>query len=278
MVLEAILNSKQIEHKPILMLLYSIIVTTISLWTAKIIFPSAQSIVFIFFISIALIPIFYKILQDTEENDEIIGNHINLTFFEKHENILKIYLFFFLGIIIAASFWYTILPTETTNEMFKYEITTLKDLRGNYDCNIHNYKECTFLKITLNNLKILLFCFTISFFFGTGAIFILTWNASVIGVFIGDLAKSSLTEYNSILISYITSLPIGIGSILLHGLPEIGAYCIGGLAGGILSIAIIQGKKPECIIKDSTILMILAIFIIILAAILEVYITPLFLV
>ena len=123
-------------------------------------------------------------------------------------------------------------------------------------------------------MKVLLLCYLVAFFFGTGAIFILSWNAAVIGVFIGELTKTSITHHGSTLLSYAVNFPNGIGSIILHGLPEIAAYCFAGIAGGILSVAIIQGKRPERIIKDSTALMGLAILIIIIAGFLEVYITP----
>jgi len=278
MVLEAIVSSKNIEHHPFYMFIYSCIVTAASLFAAYIIFPSAQSIVFLFLITISLTPVIYKVLQHKEKEDEDIGKHINLTFFENHGRVLEIYLFFFLGVIFTISLVFSFLPTETTNQMFDYEIKTVDQLRGKYDCSALETptKSCTLTSIVVNNLKVLTLCFLVSFFFGTGAIFILSWNAAVIGVFIGKLTKAALPTYGSTLTSYAVNFPNGIGSIILHGLPEIGAYCIAGIAGGILSIAIIQGKKPERIIKDSLALLALTVVIILISGVLEVYITPMF--
>lgn len=273
MVLEAIISSKKIEHHPAYMFIYAVIVASASLWAAHIIFPSAQSIVFLFLITISLTPVIYKVLQDKEKEDEDLGKHINLNFFESHGRILEIYLFFFLGILFAVSIWYSFLPTPITDNMFSYEINTLRDLRGSYNCQIGD-SSCSLIAIIMNNIKVLTLCFLVAFFFGTGAIFILSWNAAVIGVFIGELTKTSISHHGSTLLSFAVNFPNGLGSIILHGLPEIAAYCIAGIAGGILSVAIIQGKRPERIIKDSTALIIMAVIIIILAGILEVYVTP----
>jgi len=65
---------------------------------------------------------------------------------------------------------------------------------------------------------------------------------------------------------------------MFHGLPEIVSYFIGGLAGGILSMAIIRKDfrtdNFEKVIIDASELILLAVAVLIFAAILEVYITP----
>ena len=193
MVLEAVVSSKNIENHPQHMFIYSVIISTASIWAAHIIFPSAQSIVFIFLITISLTPVIYKILEDKEKEDENISSHINLSFFESHGKVLEIYLFFFLGVIFSISIWYSFLPIATTDNMFSYEIKTIQDLRGSYNCGTLDEQSCSTLSITANNMKVLALCFLVAFFFGTGAIFILSWNAAVIGVFIGELTRSSIS-------------------------------------------------------------------------------------
>jgi uncharacterized membrane protein SpoIIM required for sporulation len=65
----------------------------------------------------------------------------------------------------------------------------------------------------------------------------------------------------------------------IHGIPEILSYFVAGLAGGIISIAVIRHdygtKKFEHIILDSADLFLLAIGLVLLAAVLEVWVTPL---
>ena len=66
---------------------------------------------------------------------------------------------------------------------------------------------------------------------------------------------------------------------LVHGIPEIAGYFVAALAGGIIGTAIIrhrfEKKKFWNVLKDSLDLIILAIVILIIAAFLEVFITPL---
>jgi len=70
-------------------------------------------------------------------------------------------------------------------------------------------------------------------------------------------------------------VPAGLGSIALHGVPEIAAYFVAALAGGMLSVAIIREKFKghfEKIFIDSIAFLALAEVLIIVAAFLEAYV------
>ena len=64
----------------------------------------------------------------------------------------------------------------------------------------------------------------------------------------------------------------------IHGIPEIAAYFYGGLAGGILSVALIRKhfktQKFPTIMKDFSELVLIAAGFLVAAAFLEVYVTP----
>ncbi|NOQ56267.1 MAG: hypothetical protein GQ477_05700 [Nanohaloarchaea archaeon] len=267
MVLESILTSRQIEKRPIEMLIYSIIVTSVAIWTAYIIFPTSASVVFLFLTTIALMPIIYGAIKDDETKEENCDRNISLGFFERHGIILEIYAYFFLGVIIATSFWYTFADTIQAQTMFALEIETTRAL-GAFNSNY------SFAGILTNNLKVMILSFFVSFVFGTGAIFILSWNAAVVGIFIGNIGKDMMASYNSKIIALMFALFHGLSSIALHGIPEIAAYCIAGISGAILSIGITKGHKTDIIINDSLRLFMIATLIILGAAFLEVYITP----
>ncbi len=265
MVLEAILTSRQIEKKPMEMLIYSIIVSSVAIWSAYIIFPTSASVVFLFLTTIAIVPVVFGAIKDDELQEEKTERSISLGFFDRHGPILKIYAYFFFGIIIATSFWYMFLPEEQAGVMFALEIETteaLGALNSNHD----------FISITANNLKVMTLSFFISFIFGTGAIFILSWNAAIVGIFIGNIGKD-LIAYHPIT-AFLIALVHGLTSIALHGIPEIAAYCIAGIAGAILSIGLIRNLKQELIIKDSARLLAISTIIVVIAAMIEVYITP----
>ena len=140
-------------------------------------------------------------------------------------------------------------------------------------------------KILLNNIKVLVFCIIFSFVYGAGAIFILIWNASVIGAAMGNFIRSGLSSAaNSLgfaaVGSYFYMFSMGILRYAIHGIPEILAYFVGGLAGGLISVAVIKHsygtKKFEKTLLDSSDLIIIALGILFIAAVLEVYLTPLF--
>jgi uncharacterized membrane protein SpoIIM required for sporulation len=63
-----------------------------------------------------------------------------------------------------------------------------------------------------------------------------------------------------------------------HGIPEIIAYVIGGIAGGIISIAIMKGdfknKGFEKVLFDSSELITISLLFLLVAAFIEVYVTP----
>ena len=65
---------------------------------------------------------------------------------------------------------------------------------------------------------------------------------------------------------------------MIHGFPEIAAYFITALAGGILGTAFIKqgikSKKFYRVFENVLILLFIAIIILIVAGIIEVYITP----
>ena len=75
---------------------------------------------------------------------------------------------------------------------------------------------------------------------------------------------------------YVSSLSIV--RYAIHGIPEILAYIIAGVAGGILSVAIIkkklQNREMEKVLLDVSDLILLSVFILFIAGLLEVFVTP----
>ena len=64
---------------------------------------------------------------------------------------------------------------------------------------------------------------------------------------------------------------------MTHGIFEIASYFIAGLAGGIISIALIKHNlKKEKVFYDALVLMLISAGLILFAGLVEVYITPIF--
>ena len=168
--------------------------------------------------------------------------------------------------------------------VFDKQIATIQSINNKVSGNAYE-QFSIFSKIFFNNVKVLSFSILFAFIYGAGAIFILTWNASVIGTAIGNFVRVNLSEYAGLLgfekfAGYLNIFSIGLLRYALHGIPEILAYFYGGLAGGIISVSIAKkhykDKKFSHILFDISELLIIAIAFLLVAAFIEVYLTPIF--
>jgi uncharacterized membrane protein SpoIIM required for sporulation len=221
------------------------------------------------------IPFVYSTIRREEYKDLEIDNSFRLL--KEHSKAIFSFLFLFIGFILAFSAWYIILGST---ENYKAQIETYCAINSpsNYNLCVSEYVDGgkttgnvagfgSFLSILSNNLYVLLFTFIFSIIIGAGGIFILAWNASVIAAAMVIFSKSE-----------IINLPLSLARYMIHGLPEIAAYFIGTLAGGIIGISIIKKEfktdKFWNIVYDSILLIITAAVILLLAALMEVFITP----
>ena len=282
--LEMLVNPAKAERRPWEMFFVGAFYATISLLLIKWIFSSDPvlskytGILVVTFCVMFSIPFVYYTFKLEEEKDLVITGFKRLLV--EHNKAITSFMFLFFGFVVAFSFWYIVFPTG--NQSFRAQIETFCMINkpAHFDECVSEYgiqqvsKTTAFLtakekivNIFANNIYVLIFTLVFSLIFGAGAIFILAWNASVISSAIGIFSKSSLTN-----------LPIGIMRYMIHGIPEIGAYFVGALAGGIISIAIIKHdvhtEKFWVILQDSLNLVILSVVLLFIAALIEIFITP----
>ena len=183
--------------------------------------------------------------------------------------------------------WYVFLPEQIPQKVFQSQISTINQINNplNQGTGMIVGSQA-FFKILLNNVKVSFFSLFFSFFYGLGAIFILTWNASVVGVatgiYIRNLLNMAFAKTGFISLSvYFSSISVGLFRYMIHGIPEIAAYFISGLAGGIISVAVINKKSNNQemiqVLKDAGWLFLISLVILVIAAFLEVYVTPMIL-
>jgi uncharacterized membrane protein SpoIIM required for sporulation len=101
----------------------------------------------------------------------------------------------------------------------------------------------------------------------------------VIGVAAGNIGRHVVLRIGGdSVFGYLISLPFGL-TYLVHGIPEVASYFLGSLAGGIISVAVsrhhYRDERFWNIVKDSMNLIILSLLVLVFAALVEVYITPL---
>ena len=282
--LEMLVNPAKAEKRPWEMFFIGAFYATISLFLVKWIFTpdpvlsKYSGILIVTFCVMFSIPFVYYTFKFEEEKDlEITGFKRLLV---EHDKAILAFMFLFLGFVIAFSFWYIVFPTG--NQYFTAQIETycMINKPAHFDECVASYgisqvsKTTAFLtvkdkivNIFANNIYVLIFTLVFSLIFGAGAIFILAWNASVISSAIGISASANLAN-----------LPLGLMKYMIHGIPEIGAYFVGALAGGIISIAIIKqdihSEKFWVILQVSLNLVIISVVILFIAALIEVFITP----
>ena len=182
---------------------------------------------------------------------------------------------------MSFTLWFVFLPGDLSNSVFSSQLNAIDVVNSQFTGNFFN--NGSFWFILGNNLKVLFFAIFFSFFYGAGAIFILTWNASVVGAaagtFIRDLLHDKLLAAGAIgAASYFTAVGTGLARYLIHGIPEMAAYFIGGISGGLVSVAMVHYSTPHFrrVMKDSFAVLGVAVIFLIVAAFIEVGITPIF--
>ncbi len=283
--LELLINPKKAEREPWEMFFIGLIYGFLSIVIAYFLFGKDpvlshyMSIFMIIFCVIFSMPFVYYTIKLEERKDYEIDSEWRLL--REHGRAIIVFLWLFIGFVVAFSIGYMIFPNG--EQFFKAQIETYCQinradtfdncvreygLSGNFDITGGaSTNSIRFWSIFSNNIIVLMFSMIASLIFGAGAIFILAWNASVIAAAIGIFTRSDITQ-----------LPLGLARYFIHGIPEIAAYFMAALAGGIFSTAIIRHENKRerflAILQDSLNLLMIAIVILVIAALIEVFITP----
>ncbi len=238
------------------------------------------------FICIPAAPFFVQLFK-VEEKEELRKQEDRIftkNLFTHHLDVIEIFAFFFLAVLFATSFVYVVAPGETSSDMFRSQVDDL-EARGIVTGEAAGpvTQVPSFTEILVNNTVVLGLAFLFSFIFGAGAVFLVSWNASIIGVLVGRIAENpellGLGDTGNLFTNYLVALPTTILRLLPHGIFEFGAYFAGAVAGGVLSAGVIQ-ESIKCrrtkfrhlkqVIIDSSIYFGIAILLLIIGALVEV--------
>ncbi len=283
---EMLINPAKAERKPWEMFFVGTFYASISILLVEWIFKNdpvlreVSGILVVSFTVMFSIPfMFYMFrIEETKSSQE---NRSSFELIKEHRKALWAFLWLFTGFVIGFSFWYILLPTTDALDQqlmtycqinrpndVKACATSFTSERESVLVPFATNKERMFL-IFANNIYVLIFTLVFSLLFGAGVIFVLAWNASVIAAAIAIFTRSDLNY-----------LPVALLRYFVHGIPEIGSYFVAALAGGIISFAIIRRdigtERFWKVLQDSLNLIILAVIILFVAALLEVFVTPLF--
>jgi len=280
MVLERMLNPFSLKKRPWEMFVAGFAYSFVGVGLAHLVFSEVSDLLMVFLIVLATLPTLYVTIRNEQELELKYEKESSLL--KEHTKVIVFLIFLFLGITTALTLIYIVAPEPFVTSTFGLQ----NDAINNVNQVVHGQvtgsvaKGTILSRIFLNNVKVLFFCLVFSFIYGSGAIFILTWNASVIAAAIGSLFKSELAKTAAVVGSsttagYVGSATFSFFRFMTHGILEIAAYFIAGLAGGIISIAIIKHRlKENKVIIDSLDLVLISIALLFAAAIIEVYVTP----
>ncbi|MGV8087291.1 MAG: stage II sporulation protein M [Candidatus Woesearchaeota archaeon] len=264
--LENILKPDWLEREPQRAFVIGVIYSIIGIISAYIIFPRSQGIASIAFLSLLLVISLNKILSIEEIQDTKSKKFSIKRIFSDHKDVIEVYFMLFLGIFLTYALFSIKFPNLLVSGIFDNQLRTIGINVGQATGGLNFYE------IFLNNIKIIFIFLILSLIFGAGSILFLAWNASVWGVAFGYIA----TNYNSVLDAFFTIFV----KIMPHMFLEVGAYFFAIVAGGLMSQAVLRekigSKKFDYVMKDGFVFMTIGVILLILGAVVEVYMYPLF--
>ena len=206
-------------------------------------FPENFGIASVFMTSMFLLPLFHLLLIREEKMEEHKKDELGI--------VLELFWLMFLGVTIN----YALLPVVGFPAPYA-QSKQISAVTGHL--TIPEIGQ----KIITNNLKVLFITYMFSLFFGATSIFILVWNASIVGTWLATIFVPKQ--------GFLAGLLTGLLSISLHGLPEITAYFLAAIAGGLLSVAV-KRRKTEEMAVHSLVLFGISLVLILIAGIIEAY-------
>ena len=191
MVLEHIFPEDWLENKGRYAFILGVIYSVVGILLSSILFPGDPALVAVAFTSLLLLPELYKIFS-IEERKERMEQRVTIRALWRDDiDIVRIYIFLFLGILLVYSIGTIILPDFQTNALFReqLEIRFGEGFAGSATSTY--FSASLFFDLLSNNFLVLIAVFIMALLTGDGAIFLITWNASVWGAIFGITAKNA---------------------------------------------------------------------------------------
>src|SRR3989338_9606129 len=120
MVVESLLFPIKAEKKPWQMFFLGFLYATLGIFISLWIFSDQASLIMVFMITMAALPIFYNTMKLEESKDMIMESETALI--KEHNKAISFFMYLFIGITVACAVWYSFLPTDTINVLFDKQI------------------------------------------------------------------------------------------------------------------------------------------------------------
>ncbi len=232
MVLEHVFPEDWLERKGRYAFLLGVIYSVVGVLIASILFPGDPALVAVAFTALLLLPELYKLFS-IEERKESVEKRISFSALWKDDaELIRIYVFLFLGILLVYALGTMVLPTFQTNNLFReqLEIRFGQGFAGN--AILGQFSPDLFFSLLSNNFLVLIACFILALLTGDGAIFLITWNASVWGTIFGVTAKhaAAFSGQNPFYVFLLIML-----IVFPHMIIEAMSYFLAAISGSVIS-------------------------------------------
>ncbi len=260
--LESIISLKEIVKRPYLMFLWTFVIGSVAIIISTRIAVTTNNVNLhgLFAVMFIVIPASYfltrLIVRDEKLEEKEIARHYKKGIWQRYKSEFLIFATFFFSLVFTFAIWSFIVG----GDFFQIQNTEIARVVGGTGNAV--YPGFTFENILINNSYVFALSFMLSFIFGGGAVFIIVWNASILGAFI---AKLSTTVWD---------IPAQTIRFLPHGTFEIGGYLLAAVAGGIISAAIIRKHHKRGVFKvvltDALIVFLIGFALVVIGAGIEV--------
>ena len=277
MVLEHLFPEDWLERKGRYAFILGVVYSLIGLLIASVLFPGDPALVAVAFTAMLLLPEMYKIFS-IEERKESVENRVSIgSLWRDDVEVVRIYIFLFLGILLVYSVGTIVLPDLQSNSLFReqLEIRFGQGFAGNAVSQSSDsfFSTDLFISMLSNNFLVLMACFILALLTGDGAIFLITWNASVWGSIFGITAK------NAALFS--GQHPLWLFGIIMlvvfpHMILEAISYFLAAISGSVVSKDVILEKFASDrffeVFSFNLYLLIFALVFLVLGALVETFV------
>lgn len=225
---------------------------------ASLMFPANKGIVTVVFASIPLVYPLTRYFLETEKQDK------------PHFEEIKIYLSLFIGQAAAFSILGFLYP-----ESFSTQITQFSSQLQGFNLTGYFFQDTLFQSVLTNNLTVFAGIILISVLVASAGAFVLTWNASVLGVFIGILFRELPASTEALFACTDERLAeLGMQSpspvcYLPHASFELTGFIIAGITGSLISASIYREHFSREHWEDLGWLMVLGLGFVLAGAALE---------
>ncbi len=271
MVLEHLFPEEWLEKKAYYAFALGIGYSLIGILFARFLFAADPALPAVAFTSMLMLPELYKMFSIEERQQRKETTYGLKRFWLDNGDFFRVFLFLFLGILIVYSLAAMLLPALSVNELFREQM----QIRGDSFQAVGQATGAAsgqdlFVRLLKNNAFVLAACFAVGLLTGDGAIFLITWNASVWGTIFGLTARNAAFfsheapgKFFAIILTIVTP----------HMLLEASAYILAGIAGGLISKAALQegieGARFAKIFKENAFILLIAIICLIAGASVE---------